>query len=139
VDSTAHPPQITEANLMKRVLLAVLIVPMMLVSACVPIHVVWTDWPDVDGKAVDVVTGKPVAGAAVAIHAATADFSANTVTGADGTFHFAEHTHDQWTSYQFNNVFPPAMLSITAPGYSHFENKLDGSMFLDAIPLTPVR
>ncbi len=124
---------------MKRLLLAVLIVPMMLVSACVPIHVVWTDWPDVDGKAINVVTGKPVAGAAVAIHAAVADFSANTVTAADGTFHFSEHQHDQWTRYQFNNVFPPAVISITAPGYDHFENKLDGSMSLDAIPLTPGR
>ena len=124
---------------MKRLLLAALILPAMLATACVPIHVVWTDWPDVDGKAVDVVTGKPVAGAAVAIRAAGADFSANTVTGADGMFHFAQHTHDQWTSYQFNNVFPPAAISITATGYNHFENRLDGSMSLDAIPLTPGR
>jgi hypothetical protein len=124
---------------MKRLLLAALILPATLLSACVPIHVVWTDWPDVEGKAVNVVTGKPVAGAAVAIHATAGDFSANTVTAADGTFYFPQHLHDQWTHYQFNNVFPPAMISITAPGYDHFENRLDGSMSLDAIPLTPGR
>jgi hypothetical protein len=124
---------------MKRLLLAALILPTVLVSACIPIHVVWTDWPDVEGKAVDVVTSKPVAGATVAIHAAGSDFSASTTTGADGTFHFSQHTHDQWTSYQFNNVFPPAVISITAPGYDHFENRLDGSMSLDSIPLTPGR
>jgi hypothetical protein len=124
---------------MKRLLLTALILPTVLVSACIPIHVVWTDWPDVDGKAVDVVTSKPVAGATVAIHATGSDFSASTATGADGTFHFSRHTHDQWTSYQFNNVFPPAVISITAPGYDHFENRLDGSMSLDSIPLTPGR
>ena len=123
---------------MKRLRIAALILPAMLASGCTPpIHVAWTDWPDVEGKTFDVVTGKPVAGAAVAIHATGADFSANTTTDADGTFHFSPHMRDRWVPYYFDNVFPPAVISITAPGYDHFENKLDGSMSLDAIPLTP--
>jgi hypothetical protein len=125
---------------MKRLRVAALILPAMLASGCSPpIHVAWIDWPTVEGKAVDVVTGKPVAGAAVAIHATGADFSASTTTGADGTFHLERHTHDQWVSYEFNNDFPPAVISVTAPGYSHFDSKLDGSMSIDAIPLTPIR
>ena len=122
---------------MKRRLPATLILATMLVSACVPIHVVWTDWPDITGRAIDVTTGKPVAGAAVAIHTTGSDLSASTTTGADGMFHFSQHTHDQWTSYHFNNVFPPAVISITALGYDHFENRLDESMSVESIPLTP--
>jgi hypothetical protein len=122
---------------MKRLLLAALILPTMLASGCAPIHTVWIDWPTVDGRAVDVVTGKPIAGASVTIRAAGSDVSASTATAADGTFHFSRHTHDQWTPYQFNNDFPPAVISVTAPGYQPFENKLDGSMSVEAIPLTP--
>jgi hypothetical protein len=122
---------------MKRPRLATLMLATVLVSACVPIHITWTDWPDVDGRAIDITTGRPVAGAAVAIRATGADFSANTTTGADGTFHFSHHTHDQWVRYQFNDVFPPAVISVTAPGYDRFENKLDGSMSVESIPLTP--
>jgi hypothetical protein len=122
---------------MKRLLPAILLLPMMLVAGCIPIHVAWTDWPDIDGRAVDLLTGKPIAGAAVAIHASGAEFSANAITGADGTFHLSEHTHDQWVSYQFNNVFPPAAISVTAPGYAHFESRLDGAMSVDPILLTP--
>jgi hypothetical protein len=110
----------------------------MLVSACIPIHVTWTDWPDVDGKTVDLLTSKPIAGATVAIRATGADFSASTVTAADGTFRLPQHKHDQWVPYQFNNVFPPAVLSVTAPGYAHFEGKLDGATSVDPILLTPI-
>jgi hypothetical protein len=124
---------------MKRLLLAALIIPAMLASGCSPpIHVVWIDWPTVEGRAVDVVSGKPVAGATVAIHANGADFSDSTTTGADGTFHLARHTRDQWVSYEFNNDFPPALISVTAPGYAHFEGKLDGTMSIEAIPLAPI-
>jgi len=112
----------------------------MLAPGCSPpIHVAWTDWPTVEGRTVDVVTGEPVAGAAVTIHANGADFSASTTTGADGTFHFPRHTHDQWVSYEFNNDFPSAVISVTAPGYAHFEGKLDGTMSIEAIPLAPIR
>jgi hypothetical protein len=124
---------------MKRLRIAALIIPAMLASGCSPpIHVAWIDWPTIEGKAVDVVTGKPVGGAAVAIHATAADFSANTRTSADGTFQFPRHTHDEWVSYEFNNDFPPAVISVTAPGYDHFESKLDGSMSVESIPLTPL-
>jgi Carboxypeptidase regulatory-like domain len=117
--------------------LAALVLTMAFVSACVPIHVAWIDWPTIDGRAVDILTGKPVAGATVAIHASGSDFSANTTTGPDGTFRFLQHTHDQWVSYQFDNVFPPAMISVNASGYGHFESRLDGAVSIDAIPLTP--
>ncbi|HEX4505833.1 MAG TPA: hypothetical protein VH722_08890 [Alphaproteobacteria bacterium] len=124
---------------MKRLRLATLILATMLISGCIPIHVTWIDWPDIDGRVIDVTTRKPIAGAALAIHAATADFSASTTTAADGTFHFSRQTHDAWVQSDFHNVFPPAMISVTAPGYDRFENRLDGSMSVEAIPLTPVR
>jgi hypothetical protein len=124
---------------MKRLLPAALMLPLVFVAGCIPIHVAWTDWPDIDGKAVNLLTGKPVAGAAVAIHASGAEFSATTTTAADGTFRLSQHTHDQWVPYQFNNVFPPAVISVTAPGYAHFESKLDGAVSVDPILLTPTQ
>jgi len=122
----------------KRLLLAPLALALLLVAGCVPIRVTWIDWPDIDGRVIDVVTGKPVAGAAVAIRAAGADFSANATTGADGTFHLSRHTRDQWVQPDFNNVFPPAVIAVTAGGYDRFESKLDGSMSVGAIPLAPL-
>ncbi len=124
---------------MKSLHLAALIMPAFLASACIPIQVSRTDWPAVDGMVFNVATGKPVAGAAVAVHATDSDFNANTTTANDGTFHFSQHTRTQWTPYYSNDVFPPAVISITAVGYEHFEHKLDDSMAVESIPLAPSR
>jgi len=123
---------------MKRLLVAHLTFAVVLVSGCVPIRVAWVDWPDIDGKVIDVVTGKPVVGAAVGVHAAGADFSASTTTGTDGAFHLSRHTRDQWVQYDFKNNFPSAAIAVTATGYDRFDGKLDGSMSIEAIPLAPV-
>ena len=117
--------------------LAVLILPAFLATACIPIQVSWTDWPAEDGMIFDVTTGKPIAGATVTIHATSSDLSASTTTGKDGTFHFEQHTHAQWTPYYSDGKAPPAAISITAPGYEPFEHKLDGSMAVESIPLAP--
>jgi hypothetical protein len=124
---------------MKPLHLAALILPAFLASACIPIQVSRTDWPALDGMVFNVATGKPVAGAAVTVHATDSDLSTNTVTANDGTFHVSQHTRAQWTPYYSNDVFPPAVISITAPGFEHFEHKLDGSMAVESIPLAPSR
>jgi hypothetical protein len=128
-----------KANFMKSLQLAALILPAVLASACIPIKVSRTDWPAVDGMVFNVATGKPVGGAAVSVRATDSDLSASTTTANDGTFHFEQHTRAQWTPYYSNDVFPPAVISITAPGYEHFEHKLDGSMAVESIPLAPSR
>ncbi len=119
--------------------LATLILPAFLASACIPIQVSWTDWPAEDGMIFDVSTGKPIAGATVTIHATGSDLSATTTTAKDGTFHFSQHTHAQWTPYYSDGKAPPAGISITAAGYAPFEHKLDGSMTVESIALAPSR
>ena len=124
---------------MKSLHLAALILPAFLASACIPIQVSWTDWPAVDGMVFNVATGKPVAGAAVTVHATGSDLSVSTTTANDGTFHFSQHTHAQWTPYYSDGTPPPAVISITAVGFEHFEHKLDDSMAVESIPLAPSR
>jgi hypothetical protein len=123
-----------------RLSLAALIAPALLASACVPIHATATDWPSVDGKVVDVISGKPVAGATILVHSGVGDFSATTTSGPDGTFHLARHAHEEWVhSDRYEAVFPPADIGVTAAGYAPFQHKLDATMSTEAIPLAPNR
>jgi hypothetical protein len=123
-----------------RLQLAALIGLAVLVSACVPIHVEATDWPAVDGRVVDVITGKPVAGATVAVRSSMGDFSTTTTTDKDGAFQLARHAHEEWVhSDRYDPVFPPATITVSAPAYAPFEHKLDRTMSVEAIALAPTR
>jgi hypothetical protein len=123
-----------------RLHLAALIALPVLASACVPIHVEATDWPAVDGGVVDVISGKPVAGATITVRSSMADFSTTTTSDKNGAFHIARHAHEVWThSDRYDPVFPPAVITVTAPAYAPFEHKLDGAMSVEAIPLAPSR
>ena len=125
---------------MKRLRLAALILPAIFAAACVPIHVGATDWPAVDGRIVNIITGKPVAGATVTVRSGVADFSATATSDSNGNFHFDRHAHEEWVhSDRYDAVFPPGTITIAAPAYAPFEHKLDGSMSVDAIALAPSR
>ncbi len=125
---------------MKRPFLTALLISTMLASACVPIHVGGADWPATDGRIVDVVTGKPIAGATVKIHGTGSDASATTTSDANGMFHFSRHLRVEWKADSTEDTsFPAPVLSITAAGYGPFENTLDGSMSVESIPLAPSR
>ncbi|HTJ64335.1 MAG TPA: carboxypeptidase-like regulatory domain-containing protein [Alphaproteobacteria bacterium] len=123
-----------------RLTLAVLIAPALLASACVPIHTEATDWPGVDGNVLDVISGKPVAGATIAVRSGVGDFSTTTTTDRNGVFHLTRHAHQEWVhSDRYDAVFPAGTITVTAPGYAPFEHKLDQSMSFEAIPLAPTR
>jgi hypothetical protein len=123
-----------------RIRLAALIMPAVMAAACVPVHVEATDWPAVDGAVVDVMTGKPVAGATVTVRSTMRDFSTTATTDKNGAFQLARHSHDEWVhSDRYDPVFPPAVITVTAPAYAPFEHKLDKTMSVEAIPLAPIR
>jgi len=125
---------------MKPLRLAALLIPAVLVSACIPIHVAATDWPAVDGHIINIMDGKPVPGATVTVNSGIADFSATTTSDSNGNFRFDQHAHEEWVhSDRYDAVFPPGTITITAPAYAPFEHKLDGSMSTDAIALAPSR
>jgi hypothetical protein len=118
--------------------LAALTIPAMLVAGCIPIRSGATDWPAVDGKVIDGMTGKPIAGAAVKIRATASDLSEMTTTDANGRFSFSRREHEAWKAYDAPADNSPApVISVTAPAHYPFEHRLDGSMSPETIPLAP--
>lgn len=102
------------------------------VMACVPTRVDYPDWPTTTGKVVDSASGEPIAGATITVRASTATFTVSTVTGSDGGFLFARHTHRAWIpSPPFDVVYMPATLSISAPAHQPFQQQIDSFVWKD--------
>jgi hypothetical protein len=101
----------------------------------------WHDTPAASGQVVDAVSGQPIAGAMVIVHASASERSTGTATDTNGKFHIEAETH--WTVVPlgpFDAVYAPAIVTVAEDGYRPFKQSVSAIWpWDDRIRLDPQR